>query len=137
MGGPIHDEETSMSMQGEGKDAKGRNYDQATRDGSSSAASMGTGGTGDIGSMGGQGGGSRQSDSRTDDLLAGETTGQEADKAFSGGSKDGQIQTGMEGIAERGGNRQSGQQGGSQQKAPPGGQAAGDQVDQGSAPRDR
>ena len=37
-----------MSMQSEGKDAKGRNYDQVTKDGSGSAASMGAGGTGDV-----------------------------------------------------------------------------------------
>jgi hypothetical protein len=133
----IHDKEAKMSMQSEGKDAKGRNYDQATRDGSSSAASMGAGGTGDIGKMGSESQGSRQSDSRTDDLLAGDTTDQEADKAFSGGSRSGQIQTGLEGIAERGGNRQSGQQGGSQQKAMPSGQTDGDQVDQGTAPPER
>ena len=89
-----------MSMQSEGKDAKGRNYDQATRDGSSSAGSMGSGGTGDIGAMGGAGGGSQQSASRTDDLLAGATTDQEADQAFSGGSQSGQVQTGMEGIGK-------------------------------------
>ena len=88
-----------MSMQAEGNDAKGRNYHQSTKDGSGSAASVGTGGTGDIGAMGSEG--SQQSDSRSDDLLAGSTTHEEADAAFQGGSESGQIQTGMEGINTR------------------------------------
>ncbi|RZA35128.1 MAG: hypothetical protein EOP92_12145 [Lysobacteraceae bacterium] len=140
-----------MSMQSEGKDAKGRNYDQATRDGSSSAGSMGTGGTGDIGAMGGENGGSQQSASRTDDLLAGDTTGQEADQAFSGGSQGGQIQTGMEGIGKQGaggGSQQSTQQPAQQsaqqsaqqparQGSMPPGETDADQYDQGTAPRER
>ena len=48
------------TMQSDGKDAKGRSYDQITRSGTSSAGSMGAGGTGDIGKPGseqaGQGG---------------------------------------------------------------------------------
>ncbi len=130
-----------MSMQSEGKDAKGRNYDQVTRDGTSSAGSMGTGGTGDIGQMGSQGQGSQQSASRSDDLLAGDTTHQEADQAFSGGSQGGQIQTGMEGIGKgSGASRQSGQQGSEQsgqQGNMPSGQTDSDQYDQGTAPRER
>lgn len=137
-----------MSMQSEGKDAKGRNYDQVTRDGTSSAGSMGAGGTGDIGQMGSQGQGSRQSASRSDDLLAGDTTDQEADQAFSGGSQGGQIQTGMEGIGKGSGSRQSGQQPGQQssqqssqqagrQGNMPSGQTDSDQYDQGTAPRER
>ena len=133
-----------MSMQSEGKDAKGRNYDQVTRDGTSSAGSMGTGGTGDIGAMGSAGQGSRQSASRTDDLLAGGTTDQESDQAFSGGSESGQIQTGMEGIGKRsgasGGSQQSGQQS-AQQAERQGNSASGetdpDQYDQGTAPREQ
>lgn len=132
-----------MSMQSEGKDAKGRNYDQVTRDGSGSAASMGTGGTGDIGAMGSQDQGNRQAASRTDDLLAGATTDQESDQAFSGGSQSGQIRTGMEGIGNRsggaGGSQQSGQQSGEQpgqQSAMPSGQTDPDQYDQGTAPRE-
>ncbi len=136
-----------MSMQSEGKDAKGRNYDQITRDGTGSAASMGTGGTGDIGKMGSEAQGSRQSASRTDDLLAGSTTDQEADQAFSGGSQGGQIQTGMEGMGKGGSrqsgqpsSRQSGQQSGQQsvqQGGMPSGRTDGDQYDQGTAPRER
>ncbi len=126
-----------MSMQSEGKDAKGRNYHQSTKDGTGSAASVGTGGTGDIGSMGSEsvGQGNQQS-SRSDDLLAGDTTHQEADQAFSGGSASGQVQTGMEGIGQ-GANRQSGQkdqnrQGGNRDS----GQTDADQYDQGTAPRE-
>lgn len=134
-----------MSMQSEGKDAKGRNYDQVTRDGTSSAGSMGTGSTGDIGQMGSQGQGSQQSASRSDDLLAGDTTHQEADQAFSGGSQGGQIQTGMEGIRKgSGASRQSGQQSSQQsgqqagqQGNMPSGQTDSDQYDQGTAPRER
>lgn len=68
-----------MSMQNEGKDTKGRNYDQVTKDGAGSVASAGAGGTGDIGSMGSQhndwgrsdvGSGNQQSGGRTDDLLS-------------------------------------------------------------------
>lgn len=138
-----------MSMQSEGKDAKGRNYDQVTKDGTSSAAGMGAGATGDIGAMGGpaadpaQGQGSRQSASRTDDLLA--TDKDEADQAFCGGSQSGRVETGMEGIGKGGGaSRQSGQQGGQQSGQPaarqgsmPSGETDPDQYDQGTAPRER
>ena len=126
-----------MSMQAEGKDAKGRNYHQTTKDGTGSAASVGTGGTGDIGAMGGAG--SRQSASRTDDLLAGNTTHEEADQAFQGGSQGGQIQTGMEGIGKGKGNRQSGQQGANRQGADLEDPAETDptQYDQGTADRER
>lgn len=135
-----------MSMQSEGKDAKGRNYHQTTHDGTGSAASVGVGGTGDIGSMGSENGerGSQQSASRTDDLLAGNTTHQEADQAFQGGSQGGNIQTGMEGINRQGGKRQSGQEGSRQsgQQARQGGpgmpsdQTDDDQYDQGTAQRE-
>ena len=98
-----------MSMQSEGKDAKGRNYDQATKDGTSSAGSMGTGGTGDIGRMSGEtGAGNAQSETRTDDWLS-RGTEEERDKNFRP-SDPGAIKTGMEGIAD-GGNRQSGDNG--------------------------
>lgn len=100
-----------MSMQSEGKDAKGRNYDQATRDGSSSAGSMGTGGTGDIGRMsGGAEGGKVQQASRTDDLMSSDTE-QEQRQGFCP-SEPGALETGLEGIGTRiggnPGNRQAG-----------------------------
>lgn len=130
-----------MSMQAEGKDAKGRNYHQTTKDGTGSAASVGTGGTGDIGEMGSEA--SRQSASRTDDLLAGNTTHEEADQAFQGGSEAGQIQTGMEGIGNATGgakgNRQSGRQGANRQGADLQDPAETDptQYDQGTVDRER
>ena len=94
-----------MSMQNEGKDAKGRNYDQITKDGTSSAGSMGAGGTGDIGRMSGDvPAGNSQSDTRTDDWLS-PGTEQEQRQGFRP-SEPGAIKTGMEGIADAG-NRQS------------------------------
>lgn len=77
-----------MSMQNEGKDAKGRSYDQVTRDGSSSAGSMGAGGTGDVGAMPGKDGNAQagqagnQQAGRTDDLLSGGSDAQVDDKGF-------------------------------------------------------
>lgn len=87
-----------MSMQSEGKDAKGRNFDQTTKGGSGSAASMGTGGTGAVQPPAGQQG-SEQRASRTDDLLAGASADQEAEQGF-GGSAGGELKTGMEGIGK-------------------------------------
>jgi len=124
-----------MSMQAEGNDAKGRNYHQSTKDGTGSAASVGTGGTGDIGSMGSeQAQGSQQSASRSDDLLAGDTSREEADEAFQGGSDGGQLQTGMEGI-----NTRRGESGASRQSADLDDPAETDksQYDQGTADRER
>ena len=114
-----------MTMQSEGKDAKGRNYDQVTKDGTSSAGTMGTGGTGDIGRMSGDvdtgtpgkaregGAGSAQSDARTDDLLS-----PGADEERRQGyrpSEPGAVETGLEGVGNKvggnPGNRQSNQDG--------------------------
>ncbi|UVW27192.1 hypothetical protein [Massilia sp. H6] len=126
-----------MSMQSEGKDAKGRNYDQATKNGGGSAASMGAGGTGEVDQTRAQG--NRQADSRTDDLLAGASADQEADQGFAGGSASGKIETGMEGIGSKTGNRQSNQpgqqnaQGERQQQAP--GQPEAGRQDQAGAGR--
>ena len=109
-----------MSMQSEGKNAKGRNYDQVTKDGTSSAATMGTGGTGDIGRMSGDvdagtpgnaregGAGNQQSDVRSDDLL---TSGSEQERQQGyRPSNPKAMKTGMEGIADlnssKPGNRQ-------------------------------
>lgn len=109
-----------MSMQSEGKDAKGRNYDQVTKNGSSSAATMGTGGTGDIGRMSGDadagtpgnasegGPGNSQSDARTDDWLTSGTE-QEREQGFRPSDPEA-LKTGMEGIGKlsggKAGNRQ-------------------------------
>jgi hypothetical protein len=83
-----------MSMQSEGKDAKGRNYDQATKDGTTSAGSYGAGATGDIGSA--SGGNEQSGPTRTDDVLSdgsdvGKGDGYVAEEA-------GELQTGMAGI---------------------------------------
>jgi hypothetical protein len=101
--------ENSMSMQSEGKDAKGRNYDQVTKDGTTSAGSYGAGSTGDAGSMGAAAGG-EQRDTRTDDLL---TSGsdQELNGGFVPAELAGELQTGLGGIGSlatgNAGNRQS------------------------------
>lgn len=103
-----------MSMQSEGKDAKGRNYDQVTKDGSSSAGTYGTGGTGDVGSMGGgaQSGaaGNLQRETRTDDLLS-PAPGEEVGQGFTPAEEAGELQTGLGGIGSlatgNAGNRQS------------------------------
>jgi hypothetical protein len=86
-----------MSMQGEGKDAKGRNYDRVTKDGSSAAGTLGVGGTGTA-----PRGTNTQSDTggslqkgRTDDLLS-----NDADRDSEGyvGEEAGELQTGLGGI---------------------------------------
>jgi hypothetical protein len=103
-------EENSMSADEDKKGARGRSRDQLTKDGTSSAGSMGVGGSGDSGKL--SGGGSRQSAGRTDDLLD-DGTSQTGDKGFSSGGP--KVETGLEGMGKQGGgaqgNRQSGQQG--------------------------
>jgi hypothetical protein len=85
--------ENRMSMQSEGKDAKGRNYDQVTKDGTSSAGTLGTGGTGDdIGRQSGQRG--NQQRARTDDLLSNDA---ERDSEGYVGEEAGELQTGLVG----------------------------------------
>ena len=111
-----------MSTQDDKKDVQGRSWDQITKNGSSSAGSMGVGGTGDSGKL--QGDGSQQAAGRTDDLLDDGT--EMGDKGFSSGG--GQVQTGLEGIGKLTGggkgNRQSGQQGGQSQQGSQGSRAA-------------
>jgi len=82
------------------QDVQGRSWDQITKDGTSSAGSMGTGGTGDIGSMSGktEAGGSQQQESRTDDLLASGADEQGGAEGFQNPNGKGEIQTGMAGI---------------------------------------
>jgi hypothetical protein len=106
--------ENTMSTQDDKKHAKGRSWDQITKDGTSSAGSMGVGGTGKSKL---QGEGSEQSAGRTDDLLD-DGSSRTGDKGFS--SAGGRVETGLEGMADLAGgskgNRQSGlgqnQQGG-------------------------
>lgn len=101
--------EKTMSTQDDKQHPKGRSWDQITKDGTSSAGSMGVGGTGDSGKLSRQG--SQQSATRTDDLLD-DGSSQENQKGFVSG---GELQTGLEGIGNltggAKGNRQSSQQG--------------------------
>jgi hypothetical protein len=108
-----------MSMQSEGKDAQGRNYDQVTKDGTGSIGSVGAGGTGDIGRMSGTsadeadqaGGGNQQQGGRTDDLLSNDADTDVNSDGFVG-EQAGELQTGMSGIGSlstgNAGSRQSG-----------------------------
>lgn len=93
-----------MSMQSEGKNPKGRNWDQATKNGSSSAATMGSGGTGDSGRMSGNvDAGNAQSDTRTDDWLSSDTE-QEREQGFRPSDPEA-LRTGMEGIGNLSGGK--------------------------------
>jgi len=91
-----------MSMQSEGKDAKGRNYDNVTKNGSTSAATMGAGSTADVGRMAEAGNnqlagaGNAQADTRTDDLLS-DGSSDDRSGGFVG-EEAGELQTGMGGI---------------------------------------
>jgi hypothetical protein len=86
-----------MSMQSEGKDAKGRNYDQVTKDGTSSAGTLGVGGTGTAprGTNAQSDTGGNLQKGRTDDLLS-----NDADRDSEGfvGEEAGELQTGLGGI---------------------------------------
>lgn len=110
-----------MSTSTDKQDAQGRSWDQVTKNGTSSAGSMGAGGTGDSGKLDRQGQG-QQSATRTDDLLT-DGSDQDADgDAFR--SAQGRVETGLEGIGSKtgagAGNRQSaGQPGGQQQGGKP------------------
>ena len=122
-----------MSTHNEGKDVKGRSWDQVT-DGTTSAATMGAGATGEVGASAErkdpaqrQGDGAMQQGSRgsqagrTDDLLAGGSNDEQSDRGFQGG-----------------GNRQSGPAGNSQgeRQAEAGAASADDdEYDQGTARR--
>ena len=111
-----------MSNSNDKTDVHGRSWDQATKNGSSSAGSMGAGGTGDSGKLAqGQG---QQSDkhpaaTRTDDVLSDGSDQDASGEAFH--SSGGKVQTGLEGIGSMSGggagNRQSsGQPGGPAQQ---------------------
>ena len=108
-----------MSMQSEGKDAKGRNYDQVT-DGSTSIATMGAGSTGEVGASAErkdpaqrEQSGSQQA-GRTDDLLAGGSGAEQGDRGFQGQAQQqgGQAAAGDSRSVQRG--AQSSSQSGSQ-----------------------
>jgi len=97
-----HAKEYTMSMQSEGKDAKGRNYDNVTKQGSTSIGTLGAGGTSDVGRMAEAGSnqlagsGTAQADVRTDDLLS-DGSDQDRGDGFIG-EEAGELQTGMAGI---------------------------------------
>jgi hypothetical protein len=96
--------EIAMSTQNDGKPAKGRSYEQVTKDGTSSAGTMGTGGTGDVGRMSGEtAAGNAQSDTRTDDWLSREPE-KESEQGFRPSDPEG-IKTGMEGIGNLSGGK--------------------------------
>lgn len=104
-----------MAMKSEGKDTKGRDYDQVAKDGSSAAGTLGAGGTGDIDrelrpkQSGKQGGDSRQY-GRTDDLLSTDSQN-EGREGFTPSEEAGELQTGLGGLGSlstgNAGNRQS------------------------------
>lgn len=129
-----------MSTSTDKKDVSGRSWDQITRNGTSSAGSMGVGGTGDSGKLDrqaqGQGQG-KQSASRTDDLL---TDGSDLDTGSEGFARSGgQVQTGMEGMNQRSGagNRQSaGQSGGLNQQGTTGMRTTETDRDEGNSARE-
>ena len=117
-----------MSTSTDKQDAQGRSWDQVTKNGTSSAGSMGAGGTGDKLDQGGQG---RQSATRTDDLLT-DGCDRDADgEAFH--SSGGRVETGLEGIGSMtgagAGNRQSAGQGSA--SGTPGTQAQRDETNPG------
>jgi len=84
-----------MAMQSEGKDAKGRNYDQVTKDGTSAAGTLGAGGTGGAGTNARSDTGGNLQKGRTDDLLSGDA---ERDSGGYVGEEAGELQTGLGGI---------------------------------------
>jgi hypothetical protein len=89
--------EKLMSMQSEGKDAKGRNYEQVTKDGSSAAGTLGVGGTGTAprGTNARSDTGGNLQKGRTDDLLSNDA---ERDSEGYVGEEAGELQTGLTGI---------------------------------------
>lgn len=84
-----------MSMQSEGGNAKGRNYDQVTKDGTSAADTLGVGGTGDAGTRARSDTGGNVQNGRTDDLLSNDA---ERDSEGYVGEEAGELQTGLGGI---------------------------------------
>jgi hypothetical protein len=102
---PVLNEEDEMaSYDDDSKRKHGRQFDQLTRDGTGSAASVGPGGTGDLDKslqQSGQGG-SQQSGGRMDDLLA--DNADESAKDFQGA---GELQTGVGGTGSLSQGKQS------------------------------
>jgi hypothetical protein len=88
--------EKLMSMQSEGKGAKGRDYNQVTKDGSSAAGTLGVGGTGTVprGTNAQSDTGGNLQKGRTDDLLSNDA---ERDSEGYVGEEAGELQTGLVG----------------------------------------
>jgi hypothetical protein len=89
--------ENRMSMQSEGKDAKGRNYDQVTKDGTSAVGTLGAGGTGTAtrGTNAQSDTGGNLQKGRADDLLSNDA--ERDDEGFIG-EEAGELQTGLGGL---------------------------------------
>ena len=83
-----------MSMQSEGNNAKGRDSDRVTKDGTSSAGTLGVGGTGTGTNAQSDTGGNLQK-GRADDLLSNDA---ERDSEGFVGEEAGELQTGLGGI---------------------------------------
>jgi hypothetical protein len=88
--------EDSMSTQSDGKGAKGRDYNQVTKDGSSAAGTLGVGGTGTAprGTNAQSDTGGNLQKGRTDDLLSNDA---ERDSEGYVGEEAGELQTGLVG----------------------------------------
>lgn len=103
-----------MSMQSEGNDAKGRNYDNVTKSNSTSAGSLGAGGTGGSEDVSANrqsnNAGNMQGGARTDDLLSPNPDSEQKD-SFEPSELAGELETGLGGIGSlstgNAGNRQS------------------------------
>lgn len=129
-----------MSTSTDKKDVQGRSWDQITKDGTTSAGSMGAGATGDnigdSGSMGGQAEGGRQQEVRTDDLLASDSDGGGGAEGFQNPHGKGELQTGMEGIRSRTGNGAGNRQSGAPDQQDSGRRDTAADRDQGSSSRE-
>jgi len=133
--------EIIMSTSTDKKDVQGRSWDQITKDGTSSAGSMGVGATGDNigegGSMSGQSGpGGSQQEARTDDLLASDSDGGGGAEGFQNPHGKGELQTGMEGIRNRTGNGAGNRQSGAPDQQDAGRRGAEADRDQGNSSRE-
>ena len=106
-----------MSMQSDGKDAKGRDYDRVTKDGTSAAGTLGVGGTGESGTNARSDTGGNMQKGRADDLLSNDA---ERDSEGYVGEEAGELQTGLTGIGSlstgNAGSRQSGSEGGQRKR---------------------
>lgn len=89
-----------MSTQNEGKEDKGRSLEQLTG-GSTSAATMGAGATGEVAADKPAGAAGQAGAGRTDDLLAGGSAAEQADKGFQDKTGSPVNKEGVQGGDER------------------------------------